>query len=111
MGDILISIDNLSIKTLEDLAKGRGIHAHLQQLVPRSSISLAIQNFTKANGRLKTASVLKPLSDLPGRLSQRESDFTFPPGGSSEARGGYDSVCRSPKNASPSQTKLLYHGY
>ena len=52
---------------------------------------------TKANGRLKTTSVIEPLSGLSGRLSQRESDVTLPPGGSSEARGGYDSFCRSPK--------------
>ena len=51
----------------------------------------------KANSRLKTTSVMQPLSGLSGRLSQRESDFTLPPGGSSEARGGYDPFCRSPK--------------
>jgi len=39
---------------------------------------------------------MQPLSGLSGRLSHRESDFTLPPGGSSEARGGYDSFCRSP---------------
>jgi len=37
-----------------------------------------------------------PLSGLSGRLSQRESDFTLPLGGSSEARGGENSVSRSP---------------
>ncbi len=51
----------------------------------------------KANGRLKTTGVMQPLSGLSGRLSQMESDFTLPPGGSSEAREGYDSFCRSPK--------------
>jgi len=37
-----------------------------------------------------------PLRPFRPTLPERESDFTLPPGGSSEARGGYDSVCRSP---------------
>ena len=39
----------------------------------------------KASGRLKTTSVMQTLSGFTGRLSQGESDFTHPPGGSSEA--------------------------
>jgi len=42
----------------------------------------------KASGRLKTTRVMQTLSGLAGRLSQGESDFTLPLGGSSEARGG-----------------------
>ena len=50
----------------------------------------------KASGRLKTSSVMQTLSGFSDRLSHRESDFNPPPGESSEARGGYDSFCRSP---------------
>ena len=60
-------------------------------------VSKACDAYSKANGRLKTTSVMQPLSGLSGRLSLRESDFALPPGGSSEARAGYDSFCGSPK--------------
>ena len=53
-------------------------------------------SYFKASGRLKTTSVMQTLSGLSGRLSQSESDLNLPPGGSSEARGGYESICRSP---------------
>jgi len=42
----------------------------------------------KASGRLKTTSVMQTLSGLSGRLSHGKSDFTLPPAGSSEGRGG-----------------------
>jgi len=60
----------------------------------------------KASGRLKTTGVMQTLSGLSGRLSQGESDSTLPPGGSSEARGGWDSFCRSPKHRATNKCRL-----
>jgi len=58
---------------------------------------------------LKTTSVMQTLSGLSGRLSQRESDLTLPPGRSIEARGAYDSFCRSPYGPRTSRP-LAAHG-
>jgi len=51
---------------------------------------------------------MQTLSGLSGRLSQGESDFTLPPVGSSEARGGYDSfAARLGENRGLNPTGLL----
>ncbi len=43
---------------------------------------------------MNTTSVMQAHSGLSDRLSRREIDFTLPPGGSSEARGGCLDSCR-----------------
>jgi len=64
----------------------RGYAMHLHEFIPIERAPLEWLN-SWASGRMKTTSVMQTLSGLSGRLSQGESDFTLPQGGSSEARG------------------------